>query len=61
MNTLPTVVATARAASAASSIVPPRSSTMPAAHTQHAIGKDAVPVSTISTGTGEVRAASVAD
>ena len=61
MKTFPTVPATARAAAAAASRSPLRSSAMPAAHTQHAIGNDAVPVSTISTGTDDMRAASVAD
>ncbi len=59
-KTFPIVPATSRAAAAASSSDPPASSVVPAAHTQHATGNEAVPVSTISTGTGDERAASCA-
>ena len=52
MNTLPTWSATRRATSAAWVRSPPAANTSPAAQTQHATANDAVPVSTISTGTG---------
>ena len=59
MNTLPTWPATRRATPAARARSPPAARASPAAQTQHATANEAVPVSTISTGTGLEPAATV--